>query len=96
MSNNNLPSWRVAARLLPFVLVALSLACSLPVIGQPKQTTPEPSATPTELPTPTLPAVPLPPDLVESDPPLGEEVPLEGPITLYSTSRWIVDRSKPP
>ncbi|MBN1147462.1 MAG: Ig-like domain-containing protein [Anaerolineales bacterium] len=72
-----------AAYALPFILIALSLACSLPGVGKPAATPELPPPTPTMPPTPTPTPQPLPPDLVESDPPQSAELPLEGPITLY-------------
>lgn len=71
-----------AARALPFLLIVLSLACSLPAIGKPTPTQLA-TLTPTMPPIPTPTPQPLPPNLVESDPPQSVEVPLEGPITLY-------------
>jgi len=63
------------------LLIALSLACSIPFVGdsQPAKTTETPLASPT----PTATSIPLAPDLVESDPPQGVEVPLDGPLTFY-------------
>jgi hypothetical protein len=70
------------------LLIAVSLACALPGVRETAATptltqraalvsTKSPPATPT--PTPR----PLPPDLVESDPFPGAELPLQGTITLY-------------
>ena len=72
-----------AVYLIPFVLIALSLACAMPDIGGPTPTPPAPTLEPTVPATPTPTPLPLPPDLVESQPIVGGEVPLEGPITLY-------------
>lgn len=69
--------------LLPVLLVIASLACALPFSATP---TPQPTAEPTASPTPPPPTpTPLPaaPALVESDPPVNADLPLEGPITLY-------------
>jgi hypothetical protein len=65
------------------LLILLSLACALPF-----STSPTPASTqasnPTALPAAsTLEAKSLPPALVESQPPPGAEIPLQGPITLY-------------
>ncbi len=68
---------------LPLLLVALSLACSLPTIGKPTATPPAPTPTASATPRPTPTPQPLPPAIVENDPPLGSELPLAGPITLY-------------
>jgi hypothetical protein len=83
MRENGLPrSWRFW-KLAPFVLLILSLACSLP--GLPlKNSVPAVPASPmpTILP-PTPTPQPLPPALVESSPPPGSVIPLAKPITLY-------------
>jgi hypothetical protein len=76
---------RPALVLIINLLLALSLACALPnLFGGDQQVTPtpgiQPSATPF-IPTPT--AQPMPPALVEIDPPPGAELPLKGPLTLY-------------
>ena len=79
-----LPSRKLKAFLwLPLLLVALSLACSLPTIGEPTATPPAPTPTTSATPRPTPTPQPLPPAIVENDPPLGSELPLAGPITLY-------------
>jgi hypothetical protein len=68
-------------RFLLFVILAVSLACSLPVLGT---STPPPAATPTPRPpvaTPT-PRADLPPALVETYPLPGSELPLDGPLVL--------------
>lgn len=79
-------------RILPLLLVALSLACSLPGFGPRSQATPKPPAEanlePTPAPTarpalPTPTAQPLPPAIVESDPPVGAELPLSQPVRLF-------------
>jgi len=64
--------------LLPLLLAAVSLACALPGIFGPK---PTPAAV---LPaaTATLPPPPLPPTLLESDPPSGSVIALSAPIKL--------------
>lgn len=71
-----------------FLLFAVSLACALPGV---RETAATPTLTqraalvstkpPTATPTPT--PQPLPPDLVESDPFPGAELPLQGTITLF-------------
>ena len=68
---------------LPLLLVALSLACSLPTIGKPTATPPAPTPTASATPRPTPTPQPLPPAVIENDPPVGSELPLAGPITLY-------------
>jgi alpha-2-macroglobulin len=68
-------------RVVLFVILAVSLACSLPVLGT---STPPPTATPTPRPpaaTPT-PRADLPPALVETYPLPGSELPLDGPLVL--------------
>lgn len=72
-------------RLIPILLVLLSLACSLPLAKTPTPTSTQalPTAAPTEIPKPTATPQPLPPGLAEVDPATGGELPLEGPITLY-------------
>lgn len=74
-------------RYLILILVALSLACSLPGLfrrGEQPGGTPGASLPPTSAPAQPLPTPqPLPPAIVESDPPPGAELPLEGLITLY-------------
>src|SRR5512143_3188576 len=74
-------------RTIPLLLVVVSLACSLPGLimkgGQPTGT-PGAETTPTALPTQPLPTpYPMPPAIVESDPPSGAELPLDGLVTLY-------------
>lgn len=68
-------------RVVPFVILAVSLACSLPVLGT---STPQPAATSTPHPpvaSPT-PRADLPPALVETYPLPGSELPLDGPLVL--------------
>ncbi len=80
---------RRAWRAIPFILLIVSLACSLPSIT--RRDTPAPTATEavpqvTEEPPPLEPTPtpqPLPPQVVESDPAPGEQLALTGPITLY-------------
>ncbi|MFN2199393.1 MAG: Ig-like domain-containing protein, partial [Anaerolineales bacterium] len=70
-----------AARITIFVLVLVSLACSVPVIGK---VTPTPTITATVTP-PAVTATPradLPPALVETSPLPGSEIPLNGPIVF--------------
>ncbi len=62
------------------LFLALSLACSLPGIGAPRQ--PAPTATPPPPPTAT-PRADLPPALIETDPPLGSEISPRQGITWY-------------
>jgi alpha-2-macroglobulin len=74
-------------RYLPFIIVIVSLACSLPGLfkrgGQPTAT-PGTSFVPTSAPAQPLPTPhPLPPAIVESDPPSGAELPLDGLVTFY-------------
>lgn len=85
------PRRRSTLMLIGNLLIVLSLACSLPGLFQREkgETTKEagPTASPgspggaPSIPTPT--PQPLPPALVESSPPLGAELPLDGEITLY-------------
>ncbi|MFM8322547.1 MAG: Ig-like domain-containing protein [Chloroflexota bacterium] len=78
------PDRQAIVRLLPLLLVIVSLACALPFSPRPTATpTLLPSLTPTVTPPPTATPQPLSPALVESDPPLTAELPLDGPITLY-------------
>ncbi|MBN2548236.1 MAG: Ig-like domain-containing protein [Anaerolineales bacterium] len=70
-------------RVIPGLMIILSLACALPTFGKPTPTSTSPASTPTVPPAPTPTPQPLPPGLVESSPPSGGEVPPEGPITLY-------------
>lgn len=68
---------------LALVLLVVSLACNLPIVDEtPVPPTLAPGASPTPPPTPT-PQQPVPPTLVEIDPPPGARVPLNGPLTLY-------------
>ncbi len=72
------PGWIVS------ILLAASLACSMPGIGRPTSTpTSSIPLTPTPPPPTPTPAVALPAALAESVPPLGSELPLDSPITLY-------------
>ncbi len=61
---------------LAFILI-LSLACNLNLPGLPTATPPTPIATP------TLTALPLPPAIVESVPPVGSQIGLQTPLTFY-------------
>jgi uncharacterized protein YfaS (alpha-2-macroglobulin family) len=80
--------WEVLASLAA-LLILLSLACSLPLTtsSSPAPTQAAPSKElPGQLPLPaasTKEAGSLPPALIESQPPPGAEIPLQGPITLY-------------
>ena len=80
---NSRRNFRYPAPVLPFILVILSLACSLPTIGRPAPTSPGPAQTATPPPPPTPTPQPLPPALIEVDPPPGAEIPLAGPVTLF-------------
>jgi alpha-2-macroglobulin len=70
------------------LLLILTLSCSLPGVLQ-GSPTPTPAGLETsndpvaEVTVPKAPATPLPPALVETNPPPGAELPLSGPITLY-------------
>ena len=71
------------SRWILFSLIALSLACSLPTIGQPTPTLPVLRASDTPIPPTPTPQAPLPPALVEAMPAPGAELPLDSPVTLY-------------
>lgn len=75
--------FRQAAFAAIFMLVVASLACALPFAGNPTPVAPEVSSTPTTPSESTATPNPLPPNLVESNPPISAEMPLNGPITLY-------------
>ncbi|MGB2955349.1 MAG: Ig-like domain-containing protein [Anaerolineales bacterium] len=64
-----------------FLLTAISLACNLPAGLQERFFGLE--TTPTITPEPTFTPQPLPPTIVETDPPLGSTINVGGPITLY-------------
>ncbi len=70
-------------RLIPFLLLIISLACSLPSIGRPTPTLPVIRASATPNPPTVTPQAPLPPGLVEADPAPGAELSLNSRITLY-------------
>jgi hypothetical protein len=76
-------------RTLPLLLVILSLSCSLPGLfqrGDVTPTVPAISVVSPVAPTPAQPRptpMPLPPAIVESDPPPGGELTLDGLLTLY-------------
>lgn len=59
---------------LSFILI-LSLACSLNLPGAPTATPPAPGPTPT--------ALPLPPAIIETVPPVGSQIGLQSPLTIY-------------
>lgn len=88
---NSFSSFRRRSVLLFLVhlLIALSFACSFPIISQetPTPTVPTQIAartgTPPPPPTPTQTPQPLPPQIIEVDPPPGGELPVQGGITLY-------------
>jgi uncharacterized protein YfaS (alpha-2-macroglobulin family) len=84
---------KTTLRVIPLLLVVISMACSLPGLFGRGDATPEnlgsaqpspPVVLPTALPTQPMPTPhPQPPDIVESDPLPGAELPLDGPLTLY-------------
>ncbi len=76
-------NFRRAAFAVIFLLVVSSLSCALPFTGTPSPVAPQISSTPTTPAEPTATPNPLPPELVESNPPMSAEMPLKGPITLY-------------
>lgn len=55
------------------LILILSLACNLGLPGQPTATPPAPTPT----------ALPLPPAIIETVPPVGSQVGLQAPLTLY-------------
>lgn len=59
-------------------MIAISLACAIPGMDRLG-----PSPTVESTPAPEVTVGPQPPDIVETDPVLGAEVPLAGPLTLY-------------
>ncbi len=68
----------------PFILIILSLSCALPFSGSQTATPPSSTHPPTPPPaSPTPTPQPLPPALVESNPPVGAEIPSDGSITLF-------------
>lgn len=71
--------WKLA---LPILLVIFSMACSMPALRKTTNSTVAPTAAPTLAPQPTPTQRILPPALVESSPPSGTELPLQGQITL--------------
>ncbi|MCK4490586.1 MAG: Ig-like domain-containing protein, partial [Anaerolineales bacterium] len=64
-----------------FLLTAISMACNLPAGLQERFFGAETTATAT--PAPTFTPQPLPPTIVETDPPQGSTIKVGGPITLY-------------
>jgi uncharacterized protein YfaS (alpha-2-macroglobulin family) len=64
-----------------FLLTAISMACNLPAGLQERFFGAETTATVT--PAPTFTPQPLPPTIVETDPPQGSTIKVGGPITLY-------------
>ena len=64
-----------------FLFTAISLACNLPAGLQERFFTSKETLTPT--PSPTFTPQPLPPTIVESEPPQGSSISVQGPITLY-------------
>jgi len=70
-------------RSLPFLLIVISLACSLPTTVSPTPTAQPAALKPTQIALPPTPSIPLPPSLVESQPAPGVELPQASPITLY-------------
>src|SRR4030065_914766 len=88
------------------ILVLVSMACSLPGLGnkQATETTPmlqgeqsqpkatgEENAAPTAQPKPTTPAEPMPPALVDASPLPGSVLALNGGVTFYFTQRVDAD-----
>ena len=73
----------LGVRFIPFLLVLLALACSLPVVESTTPAAPSPTLPPTETPHPTPTQQPLPPSIVEISPRQGGELALDGLITLY-------------
>jgi uncharacterized protein YfaS (alpha-2-macroglobulin family) len=67
------PLWHLAV----FLLILVSLACNLSLPGLPSATPVPPTATP----------VPLPPAIVETVPPVGSEIPLQGLITVFFSEK---------
>lgn len=63
------------------LLIAISLACNLPAGLQERFFASKSTATPT--PSPTFTPQPLPPTILESEPPAGSSIPLQEPITIY-------------
>ena len=63
------------------LITANSLACNLPAGLQERFFASKATSTPT--PSPTYTPQPLPPTIVESEPPAGSTIPLQEPITLY-------------
>lgn len=76
-------------RIIPFILISLSLACSLPFVTGNTPLPPTPTQGGGEIvteappPPPTPTPNPLPPALVESDPGPNQGISLHAPITLY-------------
>jgi uncharacterized protein YfaS (alpha-2-macroglobulin family) len=65
------------------LLILLSLACTMPFSANPTPASTQASNPTTSPVASTLEAGSLPPALIESQPPPGAEIPLDGPITLY-------------
>ncbi len=67
-----------------YAILIVGLACGFPIGGDPTPRQPENLPSPTlPPPPPTATPNPLPPGLVESDPPARAEVASKGPITLF-------------
>jgi len=82
-TGRSLRNQRVVIAGIVLIILAVSLACGLPFGGNPTPRVQE-GASPTPPPAqPTATPQPLPPGLIESDPPIDGELPLSGPITLY-------------
>ncbi len=77
------PRFQTLARWAPLLLIIVAMACALPFASKPTPTRWSPSPTPSLPPTATPTPQPQPPALVEIDPPVNAELPLNGPITLY-------------
>src|SRR5512133_1302873 len=67
------PLWQTAI----FILLTVSLACNLSLPGLPAATPIAPTATP----------MPLPPTIIETEPPVGSEIPLQSLLTIYFSEK---------
>ncbi len=77
---------RLHADIYPILLAVLivSLACSLPGLFFQETDTPTPTEVPTLIPAlPTATPQPLPPAIIESNPPLAVDLPLDGRVIFY-------------
>ncbi len=89
MTGNRLSSFPRRLWLIFFLLLAATLACNLPPVL--RSSLKKPTATPTQVPIPTVTPRPLPPAVIEASPEQGEQIPLSGTITLYFNQ--FMDRS---